>query len=222
MVTVENLVKTYTDGINEVPVIRGANLSLSKGEMVALVGVSGAGKTTLLQMLGGLDIPTSGLIKIDNEELTSLHGEKIALFRNKKIGFVFQFHHLLPDFTAIENVFMPGLIGGITVSAGIKRAQELLDLVGMNTRMTHFPSQLSGGERQRVALARSLFNKPALILADEPTGNLDREHTALMLELMHRTNREFGQTFLIATHNEQVWSNLHRTVVLEYGKIVNQ
>ena len=129
---------------------------------------------------------------------------------------------MLPDFTALENVYIPGLIGGKTHEYGKKRALELLDMVGLSHRLSHFPSQMSGGERQRVALARALFNKPALILADEPTGNLDKEHTGLMLDLMIRTNREFGQTYLIATHNEQVWSNLHRTIVLEYGKTASQ
>jgi len=188
--------------------------------MVALVGVSGAGKTTLLQILGGLDRATSGSVEIAGRELSSMTPRQTAEFRNRSIGFVFQFHHLLPDFTALENVFIPGLIGGKERRECELRARELLEEFGLSRRLTHYPSELSGGERQRVALARAMYNKPDLVLADEPTGNLDRENSEQMLQMLIKANREFGQTFLVATHNQRIAEGMRRTLFLDDGKVV--
>jgi lipoprotein-releasing system ATP-binding protein len=222
MVDVANLTKTFVDEAGAFDVIRNATLKIDKGEMVSLIGVSGAGKTTLLQILGGLDRPTSGTVRIAGKDLGGLSGGDLALFRNMSIGFVFQFHHLLPDFTALENVMIPGMISGRTKQQCLPRARELLDLLGIDRQGTHFPSELSGGERQRVALARSLFNEPALILADEPTGNLDKENGRILLELFRKANRELRQTFLVATHNPDLAQGMHREVYIEDGTILSK
>jgi len=219
MLTVTNVSKSYIDDAGELPVIRNASFSIAKGEMVALVGVSGSGKTTLLQMLGGLDRPTSGSIRISERELSKLSAGELSVFRNTQLGFVFQFHHLLPDFTALENVIIPGMIGGRRREECWPRARELLDIFGLSQRLTHYPSELSGGERQRVALARALFNKPSLVLADEPTGNLDREHSRQLLTMFRAANRELGQTFLVATHNERLAEGMHRIMYIEEGTV---
>jgi lipoprotein-releasing system ATP-binding protein len=219
MVDVANLTKTFVDEAGSFDVIRDASLRIDKGEMVSLIGVSGAGKTTLLQILGGLDRPTSGTVRIAGKDLGEMSATDLAQFRNMSIGFVFQFHHLLPDFTALENVIIPGMISGKTKRQCIARAKELLDLLGLDRQGTHFPSELSGGERQRVALARSLFNQPALILADEPTGNLDKENGKILLELFKKANRELRQTFLVATHNPDLAQGMHREVFIESGTI---
>lgn len=219
MVTVENLIKTYTDDAGPFNVLNGLSLSVEKGEMVALVGASGAGKTTLLQIIGGLDRATSGTVLVDNVDLVSLRPSELARFRCRKIGFVFQFHHLMPDFTALENVFMPGLIDGKSKKQIVSRARDLLDSVGLSNRSSHLPSELSGGERQRVALARALFNEPALLLADEPTGNLDSENSMHMLELIIKTNKDLGQTYIVATHNSQIADGMDKTVFIKDGLV---
>lgn len=220
MVDVSKLTKTFTDDAGPFDVLKDMDLSIERGEMVSLVGASGAGKTTLLQILGGLDRPTSGKVTIDGDELLSLRSKDLARYRALKIGFVFQFHHLLPDFTAIENVFLPGMIAGKKSSECVARAKDLLDIMGLSNRTSHHPSELSGGERQRVALARALFNEPALLLADEPTGNLDTENSLHMLELIKRTNKELGQTYLVATHNEHLAEAMDRSVHIVDGKTV--
>jgi lipoprotein-releasing system ATP-binding protein len=222
MVDVSNLTKTFVDEAGAFDVIRDASFTIEKGEMVSLVGVSGAGKTTLLQLLGGLDRPTSGSVCVAGKNLSGVSGSELARFRNMSIGFVFQFHHLLPDFTAIENVIIPGLIAGKGKKQCFTRATELLELLGLDRQSTHFPSELSGGERQRVALARSLFNEPALILADEPTGNLDRENGRILLDLFKKTNSELHQTFLVATHNQDLSQGMHRAIYIEGGKILRR
>ena len=222
MVAVSGLTKTFVDEAGAFDVIRDASLAIDKGEMVSLVGVSGAGKTTLLQILGGLDAPTAGEVRINGRLLGAMSPKELAAFRNLSLGFVFQFHHLLPDFTALENVVIPGMIAGKTKQQCTGRAHELLELLGLSRQSSHFPSELSGGERQRVALARSLFNQPALILADEPTGNLDRENGHVLLELFKKANRELQQTFLVATHNPDLTHGMHRTVFIEDGKIVSK
>lgn len=219
IVVVENLCKSFTDDQGTFQVLRDTSFTIAKGEMAALVGVSGAGKTTLLQILGGLDSFDSGSITVTGLSLKGLNAKTLAVFRNRHIGFVFQFHHLLPDFTALENAILPGLIEGKTRAECIPRGRELLDIFGLSRRTTHYPSELSGGERQRVALARALFNKPALVLADEPTGNLDRGNGNMLLEHFKKANREFHQTFLIATHNDRLTGGLHRTLYIEDGKI---
>jgi lipoprotein-releasing system ATP-binding protein len=221
MISVKNLTKNFVDEAGELPVIRDSSFSITRGEMVALVGVSGSGKTTLLQILGGLDRATSGTIEIEGKVLQKMTPPELAAFRNKFLGFVFQFHHLMPDFTALENVIIPGLIGGEKQKQCEGRARDLLELFGLTSRLSHYPSELSGGERQRVALARALFNKPALVLADEPTGSLDREHSKLLLEMLIRANRELGQTFLVATHNERLAEGMHRTMYIEDGNVIS-
>jgi lipoprotein-releasing system ATP-binding protein len=219
MVKAIDLRKTFIDDAGPLEVIKGSTFNVERGEMVALAGVSGAGKTTLLQIMGGLDRPTSGRVEINGRDLAVMPARELARFRNRSIGFVFQFHHLLPDFTALENVIMPGLISGRKPSECDARAAELLHTVGLSKRSTHYPSELSGGERQRVALARALFNEPALVLADEPTGNLDKENSERLVELFHKANRELRQTFMIATHNETIARGLHRILYIEDGVV---
>ena len=222
MVAVSNLTRTFVDDAGSFDVIRDASFEIDKGEMVSLVGVSGAGKTTLLQILGGLDKPTSGEVRINDQSLSAMSASQLAAFRNLRLGFVFQFHHLLPDFTALENVIIPGMIAGKSNRDCIARGRELLDLLGLTRQGTHYPSELSGAELQRAALARSLFNGPALILADEPTGNLDKKNGQLLLELFQKANRDLKQTFLVATHNAELIHGMHRTIYIEDGKIVSK
>lgn len=203
-VEIAGLFKEYQHGGVTLQVLRDVNLSLAPGDMVSVVGASGVGKSTFLQILGTLDLPSRGSIRFDGEELTTMTPERLAVFRNRKIGFVFQFHHLLPEFTALENVMMPALIQRMPKPEARTRASDILGRVGLAKRLTHKPSQLSGGEQQRVALARAMVLEPALLLADEPTGNLDR-HTgedihALFVEL----NRERGSTLLVMTHNPEL------------------
>jgi lipoprotein-releasing system ATP-binding protein len=221
MVSVENLTKTFCDEAGAFNVINEASFFINKGEMISLVGVSGAGKTTLLQILGGLDKANSGTIRVSDATISSMTSRQLAKFRNRRIGFVFQFHHLLSDFTAAENVMVPGLIGGRSKEACAPRARELLGIFGLDRQATHYPSELSGGECQRVALARALFNEPALVLADEPTGNLDPENSKILLELILKANKELNQTFLVATHNPELSRGMQRTIYIEDGKIVS-
>ncbi|MFP4418051.1 MAG: ABC transporter ATP-binding protein [Fibrobacterota bacterium] len=221
MVNVQGLTKTFTDDAGSFDVLKDTSFSISRGEMVALAGVSGAGKTTLLQILGGLDKPTRGSVEINNQQLSALSDSRLAKFRRESIGFVFQFHHLMPDFTALENVFIPGMINGGRKKDLVDRARWLLSTIGLERRGSHFPAELSGGERQRVALARALFNEPMLVLADEPTGNLDTRNSEQLLELFQKTNRELNQTYLVATHNEQLAMQMHRTIYIQDGKIVS-
>ena len=222
MVQVENLVKIFHDDSGPIEVLKEASFSIRKGEMVALIGVSGAGKTTLLQIIGGIDTYTSGKIVVDSREIGKMKPRELSFFRGKSIGFVFQFHHLLPDFTALENVLIPGMIIGKTKKQLLDRAKELLSIIGLKDRFNHYPSELSGGERQRVALARAMFNEPGLILADEPTGNLDKENSAHLMDLIRKTNKELDQTFLIATHNENLSDSMQRTIFIEDGKIISK
>ena len=219
MLEVRHLKKTFIDEAGPFDVLRDVSLTVNKGEMIALLGISGSGKTTLLQILGGLDRPTSGEVEVDGKVLGAMSAGELSAFRNRKLGFVFQFHHLLPDFTALENVMIPGMIGGINRSAIEKRARELLSVFGLDRCISHYPTELSGGERQRAALARALVNDPALVLADEPTGNLDRGNGELLLEYFNKANRELGQTFIIATHNNQLTAGMHRTITLDDGNI---
>jgi lipoprotein-releasing system ATP-binding protein len=221
MVRVEQLTKTFYDDAGALDVLRGASFSIEKGEMVALVGVSGAGKTTLLQILGGLDNATSGTVEVDGKDITRMSLKQLVPFRRQYIGFVFQFHHLLPDFTALENVTIPGMIRGRKRAQCVDRAKSLLSVMGLERQANHYPSELSGGERQRVALARALFNEPALVLADEPTGNLDSDNSKHLLELFHKTNEELKQTFLVATHNARLSAAMQRSVYLQDGKAVS-
>jgi len=212
-----DLVKTYRDGERRVEVLRGAELTVSPGEMVAVVGPSGSGKSTLLHLLGGLDRPDRGRVVVGGEDLTGLGGAALAGFRNRTIGFVFQFHQLLPDFNAIENVMLPGRIAGWAPRRAFDRARELLAAVGLEEREDHFPSQLSGGERQRVALCRALALDPPLLLADEPTGNLDPASGERVLELLLALQASHGTTGVLVTHNPEVADRCARVVVLDEG-----
>ncbi len=203
-----------------IEVLRGVDLDIQKGEIVSIIGASGAGKSTLLHILGTLDAPDNGSIVMNGENIGSLKGKKLAAFRNSHIGFVFQFHHLLPEFTALENVCIPGWIGGKNKVATEKKAKELLDYLGLNQRLENKPGQLSGGEQQRVAVARALINNPAIILADEPTGNLDSANAHDLHQLFINLRNEFDQTFLIVTHNEDLAKKSNRILQMKDGMMV--
>jgi len=207
--------KTYGD----LPVLKGVELQVAKGEVVSIVGASGAGKTTLLQILGTLEKADGGTLSINGEDVTKLGSNALSGFRNKHIGFVFQFHHLLPEFTALENVMMPGLIAGKSMAECTPRAEELLARLKVLPRKTHKPSQLSGGEQQRMAVARALFNNPSVVLADEPSGNLDSAHAKELHKLFFDLRTELGQTFVIVTHNEELADMADRKLVMRDGVI---
>ena len=200
-------------------VLKGVDLHVAKSEIVSIVGASGAGKTTLLQILGTLERPDSGTLVLAGTDVTALSAKTLSTFRNAHIGFVFQFHHLLPEFTALENVMMPGLIAGRTIAECTPRAMELLDRLNIGTRSTHKPNQLSGGEQQRVAVARALFNAPDVVLADEPSGNLDSAHARELHQLFFDLRTELGQTFVIVTHNEELAEMADRRLVIKDGVI---
>lgn len=216
MVVVESLQKSY----GTLKVLKGINLEIADSSVVTIVGASGAGKSTLLHLIGTLDRPDEGRVLIDNTDLYKLSDKELAEFRNLNIGFVFQFHHLLPEFTAVENVALPAMIAGQGKEAALKRATELLDYLKLSDRLTHKPSQLSGGEQQRVAVARALVNNPKLILADEPSGNLDTENARKLHQLFFDLRNRFGQTFVVVTHNTELAQMADRTVTIKDGTIV--
>ncbi len=219
LVLVRDLVKHYMDGPRVVRVLEGLSFEIAAGELVAVVGESGVGKSTLLHLLGTLDNPSAGEIELGGQKVTQLSQVELARLRNKEIGFVFQFHHLLSDFTALENVMMPALIGGAPRQAARARAVELLERVGLSERLHHRPGELSGGEQQRVAVARALVQGPRLVLADEPTGNLDPGTAEGVHRLLVELNEERQITMVIATHNRQLAALAHRTLELAGGKI---
>ncbi len=222
-VVVRNLSKVYMHGGVALPVLTDVNVELAAGDMVAVVGASGVGKSTLLQILGTLDLPSAGTITFNNEELTRMSPSRLAEFRNRRIGFVFQFHHLLPEFSALENVMMPGLIQGMPLTRARSDARDILGRVGLGHRLTHRPSELSGGEQQRVALARALVLKPALLLADEPTGNLDRATGEAIHQLFLELNQEFGSTLLVVTHNPELANLMPRRMrMVDGGRLVEE
>jgi len=218
MIKVTNLTKTFFMP-QPLPILKGINLEVSKGEMLCIVGASGVGKSTLLHLLGGLDRPTSGTVAFEGEDLFALNDNQLAAFRNRRIGFVFQFHHLLPEFTALENTMMPALIQGWTWPAAAKEAGALLNAVGLGERLQHRPGELSGGEQQRVAVARALILKPGLVLADEPTGNLDSHTSDEVFALMRGLNKQLGHTFVLVTHNEKLSAQADRIVHMVDGRI---
>ena len=215
MIQATGIRKKYGD----LQVLKGVDLHVSKGEVVSIVGASGAGKSTLLQIVGTLDKSDSGSLVIDGVDVAKLGSKALSSFRNKHIGFVFQFHHLLPEFTALENVMMPGLIAGKSKTECGTRAEELLARLNVIARKEHKPNQLSGGEQQRVAVARALFNNPSVVLADEPSGNLDSAHAKELHQLFFDLRTEFGQTFVIVTHNEELAEMADRRLVIRDGVI---
>lgn len=216
MLTGKNIYKRY----GALEVLRGVNLEISKGEVVAIVGPSGCGKSTLLHILGTLDRPDMGEISINNTGLSELNGNKLAAFRNKHIGFVFQFHHLLPEFTALENVCIPGWLAGRGKTEVKDKAKQLLNMLGLAGRLENKPNQMSGGEQQRVAVARALINNPDIVFADEPTGNLDSANAQELHQLFFELRKQFNQTFLIVTHNEELSQLSDRTLHMKDGRIV--
>jgi lipoprotein-releasing system ATP-binding protein len=217
MITTKNITKSF----GSLQVLKGIDLNIDKGEVVSIVGPSGAGKTTLLQIIGTLDRPDSGSVCVDGIDTTTLSQKKLADFRNRHIGFVFQFHQLLPEFTAIENIMIPAYIAGTSNKEARRRAAELLDFMGLSDRATHKPNELSGGEKQRVAVARALVNNPAVILADEPSGSLDTKNKAELHQLFFDLRDQFGQTFVIVTHDEGLAGITDRTIHLRDGQIEN-
>lgn len=218
----KDLHKSYPMGKGSVHVLKGINLEVNAGQIVAIVGPSGVGKSTLLHILGTLDRPTRGRVEIDQTEVFEYDDKKLATFRNETIGFVFQFHHLLPEFTALENVMMPSMIGGIDKSKMRKRAEFLLSEVGLDDRFGHRPGELSGGELQRVAVARALMNDPKIVLADEPSGNLDQKASKSLHELLWNLSRKYKKTFIIVTHNLELAESADKMVELFDGRIKNE
>ncbi|MCG8459923.1 MAG: ABC transporter ATP-binding protein [Holophagales bacterium] len=217
MIAARGVEKAYRDGSREVEVLRGVELEVARGEMVAIVGPSGSGKSTLLHLLGGLDRPDAGEVWVDGHELSRLDRRRLARFRNRHLGFVFQFHRLLPDFDALENVMLPGRIAGLPGAEVASRARSLLEEVGLAERLDHFPSQLSGGERQRVAICRALALEPSVLLADEPTGNLDPRSADRVFELLLDLQKRHRATTVLVTHNQDLAKRCATISTLENG-----
>ena len=217
MIEIKDIKKSF----GSLQVLKGIDLSIKKGEIVSIVGPSGAGKTTLLQIIGTLDRPDSGSLYVDSVDVTQLSQKKLSDFRNHHIGFVFQFHQLLPEFTAIENIMIPAYIAGVSTKDARKRAEELLQFMGLSDRAKHKPNELSGGEKQRVAVARALINNPDVILADEPSGSLDSKNKEELHQLFFDLRDKFGQTFVIVTHDEQLASITDRTIHMRDGVLEN-
>jgi lipoprotein-releasing system ATP-binding protein len=215
IIEVKNIFKSYGD----LPVLKGVNMSVNKGEVISIVGASGAGKSTLMHIIGTLDQADKGQVIIDDKDLSGLRGKALSDFRNKHIGFVFQFHQLLPEFTALENVLMPAWIAGEKESIADQRAKDLLKRMGLHDRIHHKPSELSGGEQQRVAIARALINNPAIILADEPSGNLDSNNAKQLHQLFFELRNEMNQTFVIVTHNNELADMADRKLTIKDGII---
>jgi lipoprotein-releasing system ATP-binding protein len=216
-----DLQRSFADAGNRLEVLRGVNLTIDPGERIAIVGESGAGKTTLLQLMGGLDLPTEGQVLIRGRDIAKLNGTRRGLLRNRELGFVYQFHHLLPEFSALENVAMPLLMRSTPVNEVRSSAEQLLQRVGLGERLHHRPGEMSGGERQRAAVARALITRPALVLADEPTGNLDHANGERLFELMLELNREFGSSLVIVTHDQTLAGRMDRILHLQDGVLKN-
>ncbi len=232
LIRIDNLHKSFYDGETELKVLKGVNLDIHKSEILAIMGASGVGKSTLLHIIGTLDRPTDGNIFYEDQDITAFSERELTRFRNDAIGFVFQFHQLLPEFTALENVAMSGLIRNTrkaedengnrySSSKAYEKAEILLESVGLSERLEHFPSQLSGGERQRVAIARALINQPKVVLADEPTGNIDDKTSDAVLDVLQDINERLNQTFIIVTHDSRLSERANRTVHLVDGKIAD-
>ncbi len=217
LIRIENLRKVYTSKIERLEVLKGVDLTVKEGTIISIVGESGSGKSTLLNLIGGLDFPSGGSIVIDGIDITEMNESELTDYRNRYFGFIFQFHYLLNDFTAMENVFIPLLIGGQSLVAAKKRALEYLDMVGLNSKANKFPSELSGGERQRVAVARALVIMPKIILADEPTGNLDEDNTKVIEELLFDLVKRLGRTLIVVTHDMELARRADEEYILEHG-----
>ncbi|MEN4918881.1 ATP-binding cassette domain-containing protein [Achromobacter spanius] len=217
----DNIVKIYDEGPARIEVLSNVSLSVARGEMVAIVGASGSGKSTLLHILGLLDVPTSGSVSVDGQLAVGLSEARKSAVRNRSLGFVYQFHHLLAEFSALDNVAMPLIVRRENRDKAREAAREVLNLVGLSAREGHFPGQLSGGERQRVALARALVTRPVCVLADEPTGNLDRHTAHNMFELLTRVNQESGTAFAIVTHDPELAARADRQLLMENGRLVS-
>ncbi len=233
LIRIDNLHKSFYDGDTELKVLKGVNLDVHQAEVLAIMGASGVGKSTLLHIIGTLDRPTEGNIFYEDEDITAFSERELTRFRNDAIGFVFQFHQLLPEFTALENVAMSGLIRNTrnavdkdgnryNINDAYEKAEILLESVGLSERLGHFPSQLSGGERQRVAIARALINQPKVVLADEPTGNIDDKTSGAVLDVLQDINERLNQTFIIVTHDSRLSERANRTVHLVDGKIADE
>lgn len=218
IIQIKNLTKIFGDGV-EIKALDGINLDIERGEFLAIIGPSGSGKSTLLNQIGILDTPTSGTILLDGVDVTKMSDKQRSKTRNKQLGFIFQYHHLLPDFNALENVMMPLLISGVKSSKAREIARRVLDEVGLGDRMDHRPNQLSGGQNQRVAIARALVNKPSIVIGDEPTGNLDSKASENIYELLRKLNREHNQTFILVTHDERMAAKTDRIIRLVDGRV---
>ncbi|MEE9494260.1 MAG: lipoprotein-releasing ABC transporter ATP-binding protein LolD [Gammaproteobacteria bacterium] len=216
-----NLSRKFTEGDLNVEVLKQVNLSVAAGQHIAIIGSSGSGKSTLLHLLGGLDRPTQGTVRLMNQDFSSMSEAKRSRLRNRHLGFIYQFHHLLPEFTALENVAMPLLIGGVSTTESAKQAQDLLERVGLENRVQHKPGELSGGERQRAAVARALVTKPACLLADEPTGNLDRKNAEHVFSLMLELNRDLGTSLIVVTHDPVLAEKSEKVYELADGVLIH-
>ncbi|CCD06342.1 TPA: lipoprotein-releasing ABC transporter ATP-binding protein LolD [Legionella pneumophila] len=219
ILTSQKLYKSYHDGTSTVDVLKGVDLAITKGDRIAIIGPSGSGKSTLLHLLGGLDKPTSGLITLGNVNWQKINEKQRCQLRNQQLGFVYQFHHLLPEFTALENVMMPLLLAGMAVKDAEEKAINMLEQVGLKPRLTHKPAQLSGGERQRVAIARALVHQPHCVLADEPTGNLDEATASKVFDLMLELNKKMNTALVIVTHDQRIAERMDRVLVLHEGSL---
>ncbi|AOW59282.1 TPA: lipoprotein-releasing ABC transporter ATP-binding protein LolD [Legionella pneumophila] len=219
ILTSQKLYKSYHDGTSTVEVLKGVDLAITKGDRIAIIGPSGSGKSTLLHLLGGLDKPTSGLITLGNVNWQKINEKQRCQLRNQQLGFVYQFHHLLPEFTALENVMMPLLLAGMAVKDAEEKAINMLEQVGLKPRLTHKPAQLSGGERQRVAIARALVHQPHCVLADEPTGNLDEATASKVFDLMLELNKKMNTALVIVTHDQRIAERMDRVLVLHEGSL---
>ncbi len=218
IIQIKNLIKIFGDGV-EIKALDGVDLDIERGEFLSIIGPSGSGKSTLLNQIGILDAPTSGTILLNGVDVTQMSDKQRSRTRNKELGFIFQYHHLLPDFNALENVMMPLLISGIKSSEAREVARKVLDEVGLSDRMEHRPNQLSGGQNQRVAIARALVNKPSIVIGDEPTGNLDSKASDNIYELLRKLNREHNQTFILVTHDESMAAKTDRIIRLVDGRV---